>query len=46
MTQRARGAVMLEQDDAWSLNRRFMQQLEGLQTVSDTVPKRLSGVAR
>ncbi len=31
------GAMMLEQNDEWSLNRRYMQ-LEGLQTVSDTVP--------
>ena len=29
----------------WSLNRRYMQ-LEGLQTVSDTVPTRLSAVTR
>jgi len=34
------GAMMLEQNDEWSLNRRYMQ-LEGLQTVSDTVPTRL-----
>jgi hypothetical protein len=39
------GAMMLEQNDEWSLNRRYMQ-LEGLQTVSDTVPTRLSAVAR
>jgi putative transposase len=39
------GAVMLEQNDEWSLNRRYMQ-LEGLQTLSDTVPTRLSAVAR
>jgi hypothetical protein len=38
--------MMLEQDDAWSLIRRCMRQFEGLQTVSDTVPNRLSGVAR
>ena len=30
------GAMMLEQNDEWSLNRRYMQ-LEGLQTLSDTV---------
>ena len=36
---------MLEQNDEWSLNRRYMQ-LEGLQTLSDTVPTRLSAVAR
>jgi putative transposase len=39
------GAMMLEQNDEWSLNRRYMQ-LEGLQTLSDTVPARLSAVAR
>jgi putative transposase len=39
------GAMMLEQNDEWSLNRRYMQ-LEGLQTVSDTVPTRLSAIAR
>jgi len=39
------GAMMLEQNDEWSLNRRYMQ-LEGLQTLSDTVPTRLSAVAR
>ena len=30
------GAMMMEQNDEWSLNRRYMQ-LEGLQTLSDTV---------
>ena len=39
------GAMMLEQNDEWSLNRRYMQ-LEGPQTLSDTVPTRLSAVAR
>ena len=39
------GAMMLEQSDEWSLNRRYMQ-LEGLQALSDTVPTRLSAVAR
>ena len=29
------GAMMMEQNDEWSLNRRYMQ-LEGLNTVSDT----------
>jgi putative transposase len=29
--------MMLEQNDEWSLNRRYMQ-LECLQTVSDTAP--------
>lgn len=38
------GAMMLEQNDEWSLNRRYMQ-LEGLQTLSDTVPTRLPAVA-
>jgi hypothetical protein len=35
------GAMMLEQNDEWSLNRPYMQ-LEGLQTLSDTAPTRLS----
>ena len=39
------GAMMLEQNDEWALNRRYMQ-LEGLQTLGDTVPTRLSAVAR
>jgi putative transposase len=39
------GAMMLEQNDEWSLNRACMQ-LEGLQTVSDTAPTRLPAVAR
>lgn len=39
------GAMMLEQDDEWSLNRRYMQ-LEGLQSLCDTVPARLSTVTR
>ena len=39
------GAMMLEQNDEWSLNRRYMQ-LEGLQTLCNTVPTRLSAVAR
>ena len=34
------GAMMVEQNDEWSLNRRHMQ-LEGLQTLSDTAPTRL-----
>ena len=37
--------MMLEQNDEWSLNRRYMQ-LEGLQAVSDTVPTRMSAVPR
>jgi len=39
------GGMMLEQNDEWNLNRRYMQ-LEGLQTLGDTVPTRLSAVAR
>jgi transposase-like protein len=39
------GAMMLEQNDEWSLNRRYMQ-LEGLQTLTDTVSTRLSAVPR
>lgn len=37
------GATMLEQNNEWSLNRCCMQ-LEGLQTLSDTVPTRLAAV--
>lgn len=37
--------VGLEQNDEWSLNRRYMQ-LEGLQSLSDTAPTRLPAVAR
>ena len=39
------GAMMLKQNDEWSLNRRYMQ-LEGLQTISDTAPTRMSAVPR
>lgn len=39
------GAMMLEQNDEWALNRRYMQ-LEALQSLADTVPTRLSAVAR
>jgi putative transposase len=39
------GAMMLEQNDEWALNRRYMQ-LEALQSLSDTVPTRLSAVTR
>jgi len=39
------GATMLEQNDEWSPNRRYMQ-LEGLQTLSDTAPTPLPAVAR
>ena len=34
---------MLEQNDEWSLQRRYMQ-LEGLQSLSDNQPARLSAV--
>lgn len=37
------GALMLEQNDEWSLQRRYMQ-LEGLQSLSDNQPARLSAV--
>jgi putative transposase len=37
------GAMMLEQNDEWSLNRRYMQ-LEGPQTVSETVSTQMSAV--
>lgn len=37
------GAMMLEQNDEWSLQRRYMQ-LEGLQSLSDAQPARLSAV--
>ena len=37
------GAILLEQNDEWQLQRRYMQ-LEGLQTVSDNQPARLSAV--
>ena len=39
------GAMLLEQNDEWSLNRRYMQ-LEGLQTITDTAPTRLPAVQR
>jgi len=39
------GAMLLEQNDEWSLQRRYMQ-LEGLQQLSDTVPARLPAVTR
>nr|GEU28133.1 hypothetical protein [Tanacetum cinerariifolium] len=37
------GAMMLEQNDEWFLQRRYMQ-LEGLQSLSDNQPARLSAV--
>jgi putative transposase len=39
------GAILLEQSDEWTLQRRYMQ-LEGLQSLSDTAPARLPAVAR
>jgi putative transposase len=37
------GALLLEQNDEWQLQRRYMQ-LEGLQVLSDNQPARLSAV--
>jgi putative transposase len=37
------GALLLEQNDEWQLQRRYMQ-LEGLQIVSDNQTQRLSAV--
>jgi len=37
------GAILLEQNDEWQLQRRYMQ-LEGLQSLSDNQPARLSAV--
>jgi len=37
------GALLLEQNDEWQLQRRYMQ-LEGLQTLADNQPARLSAV--
>jgi putative transposase len=39
------GAILLEQSDEWSLQRRYMQ-LEGLQGLVDNQPARLSAVVR
>lgn len=39
------GAMLLEQNDEWSLPRRYMQ-FEGLQALIDRVPTLLSAVAR
>ena len=39
------GAMLLEQNDEWSLNRRYMQ-LEGLQSLSDTAPTRVPAFQR
>jgi putative transposase len=40
---RLAGAMMIEQNDEWSLQRRYMQR-EGLQSLSDSQPARLSAV--
>lgn len=37
------GAMLLEQSDEWSLQRRYMQ-LEGLHSLSENQPARLSAV--
>ena len=39
------GAMLLEQSDAWALQRRYMQ-LEGLHSLSDTAQPRLAAVQR
>ena len=39
------GALLLEQNDEWQLNRRYMQ-LEGLQSLAGNTPARLSAVAQ
>jgi putative transposase len=39
------GAMLLEQSDAWTLQRRYLQ-LEGLQTLSDPAAGRLPAVRR
>ena len=39
------GAILLERNDEWSLQRRYMQ-LEGLQQLCDTAPARLPAVQR
>ena len=43
--RRLQEPVMLEQNDEWSLNRRYMQ-FEGLQTLCDTVPTPLPAATR
>ena len=40
---RLAGTLLLEQSDEWALQRRYMQ-LEGLQSLSDNQPARLSAV--
>jgi putative transposase len=37
------GALLLERNDEWQLQRRYLQ-LEGLQALGDNQPPRLSGV--
>jgi putative transposase len=37
------GALVLEQNDEWQLQRRYLQ-LEGSQTLGDNAPARLSAV--
>jgi putative transposase len=37
------GALLLEQNDEWQMQRRYLQ-LEGLQTLGDNQPARLSAV--
>jgi putative transposase len=39
------GALLLEQNDEWQLQRRYLQ-LEGLQSLADNQPARLSAVVR
>ena len=39
------GALLLEQNDEWQLDRRYMQ-LEGLRSLAGNSPARLSAVAR
>jgi putative transposase len=39
------GAMLLEQSDDWTLQRRYMQ-FEALQTLSDVAPARLPAVQR
>ena len=39
------GAMLLEQSDEWSLNRRYMQ-LEAPQSLTDTAPTRMSAIQR
>ena len=39
------GAMLMEQNDEWAVNRRYTQ-LDGFQSLCDTAPTRLSAVAR